>query len=155
MIKNSKTIFFLYFRTCKLKIGKKNVRKMNSFKTNTCQSFDFYMYFNGKMLIFAKCFFFLKNSMIDLTKTFIFWRSDVPNQKIHTHEPERLTILWVYSMFLVTKINRDFYSTATVWNDFPISIEEEYTARICFHLIFGDALPSLKQYESEVPNINQ
>ena len=31
IIKNSKKIFFLYFRTCKLKIGKKNVREMDSF----------------------------------------------------------------------------------------------------------------------------
>ena len=31
MIENSKKNFFLYFRTCKLKIGKKNVRKMDSF----------------------------------------------------------------------------------------------------------------------------
>ena len=34
--------------------------------------------------------------MIDLTKTFIFWRSGVPNQKIHTHELEISAILWVY-----------------------------------------------------------
>ena len=57
MIKNCRKIFFLYFRICKLKIRKKNVRKMDSFYTNTCQSFDYYMYFNGKMLILAKCFF--------------------------------------------------------------------------------------------------
>ena len=29
------------------------------------------------MLILEKCFFFLRSSMIDLTKTFIFWRSGV------------------------------------------------------------------------------
>ena len=31
MIKIYKKIFFLYFRTCKLKIEKKNVRKMDRF----------------------------------------------------------------------------------------------------------------------------
>ena len=35
----------------------KQFRKMDAFYTNTCQSFDFYMYFNGKMLILVKCFF--------------------------------------------------------------------------------------------------
>ena len=38
--------------------------------------------------------------MIELTNIFIFWQSGVPNEKVHTHELERLTILWVYTMFL-------------------------------------------------------
>ena len=59
--------------------------------------------------LFKKNVFFLKNSMIDLTKTFIFRRSGVPNQKIHTHEIERLTIflcfIFIYLLrFLLYKI---------------------------------------------------
>ena len=53
--------FFLVFSNLQTKNWKEKCQKDGQFlDKHTCQSFDFYMYFNGKMLILSKCFFSTK-----------------------------------------------------------------------------------------------